>query len=179
MIEWAKAGFLRFFSQDKDKKRRLLVALGLIGIGLIALSEWLPSRNSPTQAADSTDAATVSVAQVEAALEKRVENLVKQVDGVGECLVMVTLESSSRLIYAADYTYNTALQADSGSEKVLLVETDSGPVGLLIAELQPSVKGVAVVCTGGGDAAVRREVTSLIGAALNLSSGRIYVTKQK
>ncbi len=178
MTEQIKARFARFFSQSKDKKRRLLVVLGLVGIALIALSEWLPPRNARSESTSPSDG-TVSVAQVEAALEQRIEALVKQVDGVGDCRVMVTLESGSRLVYAADRTYNSAQQTDSGSEKILLVETDSGPVGLLVTELQPSVKGVAVVCTGGGDTVVRREVTSLIGAALNLSSGRIYVTKQK
>lgn len=178
MTEQIKASFRRLFAQNKDKKLRLLVIVGLVGILLIALSEWLPRRSARTEEPQTTDVA-VSVAQVEAALEKRIGALIAQVDGVGDCHVMVTLESGSRFVYAADSTYNNTAENNSGSEKTLLVETDSGPVGLLVTEIQPSVKGVAIVCDGGGDLAVCRQVTGLVSAAFNISSGRVCVAKQK
>lgn len=178
MTEKMKAVFGRFLAQNKDKKLRLLVILGLIGILLIALSEWLPRRAEKTEGEQPTGT-VVSVAQVEAALEQRIATLIGQVDGVGDCNVMVTLESGSRFVYAADRTYSSAAQNDSGSEKTLLVETDSGPVGLLVTEIQPSVKGVAIVCDGGSDPTVCRQVTGLVSAAFNISSGRVCVAKQK
>lgn len=178
MTEQIKVSFRRLFGQGKDKKLRLLVVLGLIGILLIALSEWLPRRGEKAGDEQPTDS-VVSVAQVEAALEARIAALIGQVDGVGECRVMVTLESGSRFVYAADRTYNSTTENDSGSEKTLLVETDGGPVGLLVTEIQPSVKGVAIVCDGGGDPAVCRQVMNLVSAAFNISSGRVCVAKQK
>lgn len=178
MTEQIKTFFRRLFAQNKDKKLRILVILGLAGILLIALSEWLPRRS--TQGDDDVStSASVSVTQVEAALEERIAALIGQVDGVGECHVMVTLESGSRFVYAADQTYSSTAGNYSGSEKTLLVETDSGPIGLLVTEIQPSVKGVAIVCDGGGDPAVCRQVTELVSAAFNISSGRIGVAKQK
>ncbi len=178
MIEEMKTGFRRLFSQNKDKKLRLLVILGLVGILLIALSEWLPRRSS-REDTETPTGGTVSVAQVENALEQRITALIREVDGVGDCLVMVTLESGSRFVYAADQTHSDAAGSTGSSEKTLLVETDSGPVGLLVTEIQPSVKGVAIVCDGGGDPAVCRQVTGLVSAAFNISSGRVCVAKQK
>lgn len=178
MTEWIKTAFRRLFAQNRDKKLRFLVILGLVGILLIALSEWLPRRSSQKDS-DTSAGGTVSVAQVEAALEARIAALIGQVDGVGGCHVMVTLESGSRFVYAADQTYSGTADNTSGSEKTLFVETDSGPVGLLVTEIQPSVKGVAIVCDGGGDPAVREQVTALVSAAFNISSGRIGVAKQK
>lgn len=178
MIEQMKTSFRRLFAQNKDKKLRFLVILGLVGILLIALSEWLPRRSSQEDADTSTDG-TVSVTQVEAALEERITALIRQVDGVGDCRVMVTLESGSRFVYAADQTYSGTADNYSSSEKMLLIETDSGPVGLLVTEIQPSVKGVAIVCDGGGDPAVCQQVTGLVSAAFNISSGRVCVAKQK
>ena len=174
MIEQMKTGFRQWFAQNKDKKLRGLIILGLAGILLIALSEWLP-RGEAQGGIDPPTGGTVSVAQVEAALEERITALVREVDGVGDCHVMVTLESGSRFVYAADQTYS----GTGGSEKTLLVETDSGPVGLLVTEIQPSVKGVAIVCDGGGDPAVCQRVTGLVSAAFNISLGRIGVAKQK
>ena len=166
----------RLAAFGKGKGRRLLLALGVLGILLIALSEWLPHRAANRE----EDApSTLPIAQVEAALEKRIADIISQVEGVGSCRVMVTLESGSRFVYAADSTYNQTAGAVSGSEKILQVETDNGPIGLPVAEIQPTVKGVVVVCDGGRDPSVCRQVTSLVSAAFNISSGRVCVAKQK
>ncbi len=175
MTEQLKAIFRSFFAHNKDKKIRVLMVVGLVGIVLIALSEWLP-RRSAREAEDATTASAVTAAQVESALEERITALIRQVEGVGNCRVMVTLESGSRFVYAADRTYSGQ---DNGSEKTLIVETDVGPVGLLVTEIQPSVKGVAIVCDGGGDPTVCRQVTGLVCAAFNISSGRVCVAKQQ
>lgn len=143
-------------------KLRWLIALGLVGILLIGLSEWL---GKPSEPQDSPTA--VSVTQIEQALEQRVTALLSRVDGVGDCYVMVTLEQGTQHVYASDSV--------SGGESVLTVSTDTGPVGLLITEIQPIIKGVVVVCDGGGDEAVRERVTSAVATAFNLSSRRVCV----
>ncbi len=166
----------RWFAGNKDRKIRIFIAIGLVGIGLIALSEWLPRR----QAADTPVAGTaVSVAQVEAALEDRMTALIRQVAGVGDCRVLVTLESGSRFVYAGEQNYAGGADTYNLGEKTLVVETDSGPVGLLVTEIQPRVNGVAVVCDGGDNPAVCQQVTALVCAALNISSGRVCVAKQQ
>ncbi len=170
MTQGIKERWRRWFGANTDKKLRVLLLLGLLGIALIALSEWLPSREASGGAADGK---TVSVAQVEEALEQRISALIGRVAGVGDCRVLVTLESGSRFVYAAEQSQS----GSASSEKTLLVETDAGPVGLLITEVQPSVKGVAVVCGGGDDPTVREQVTGLICAAFNISSGRVGVAK--
>ena len=144
-------------------KLRWLIILGLVGILLIGLSEWM--GQSPTPKEDGMAAVTVS--QIEQALEDRVTALLSRVDGVGDCYVMVTLEQSTQQVYASE--------SASGGESVLTVATDSGPVGLLITEIQPIIKGVVVVCDGGGDAAVCERVTAAVATAFNLSTRRVCV----
>lgn len=177
MIQQLRNTVQRLFGENKDKKRRLLVFLGLLGILLIALSEWLP-RDSAGQDAKTTTQ-TLSVSEVETALEERIASLIGQVQGVGECRVMVTLESGSRFVYAAEQGYSEGTDTYTANEKTLFVDTENGPVGLLITEVQPTVKGVAVVCDGGDDPTVREQVIGLVSAAFNISSGRICVAKQK
>lgn len=178
MILTIKERMGRLFAQHRDKKLRWLMIVGLAGILLIALSEWLPHHTRQTTVTrDSVE--VLSAAQVEEALEARIAALIAKVDGVGECHVMITLESGSRFVYAAEQTYNGTAESHAQSEKTLLVETDAGPVGLLVTEVQPTVKGVAVVCSGGADPTVREQVVGLVSAALNISTGRICVAKQK
>ena len=67
----------------------------------------------------------------------------------------------------------------SRDESVVLVDGDSGDTGLLVQTIAPMIRGVAVVCEGGGSAAVKREVTETVSAALGLSREKIYVAKMK
>ncbi len=155
-----------------DKRRRLLVVLGVVGILLLALSEVLPRRE---KTASSSAATTVAADQVEQALERRIATLIGQVEGVGRCQVMVTVERGEQQVYAA----HTVTDRDGQEETILTVDTDAGTVGLPVATLQPAVKGVAVVCTGGGDEAVRRQVTELVATAFHISDRRVCVAKLK
>ncbi len=144
-------------------KLRWLIILGLVGILLIGLSEWMGQPSAPSE----DGVATVTVRQIEQALEERVTALLSRVDGVGDCYVMVTLEQSTQQVYASE--------SASGGESVLTVSTDSGPVGLLITEIQPIIKGVVVVCDGGGNNAVCERVTTAVATAFNLSTRRVCV----
>lgn len=166
----------RWQSWSKDKVVRYLLWIGLAGIFLIALSEIFPREKGK----DTADSVTVSGDQVEAALEQRITALLRQVEGVGSCRVMVTLESGSRAVYAADTVSATGADGSvSLSESYLKVDTDTGPVGLLLTHVQPTVKGVAVVCDGGGNAAVQQRVIQVVSTAFHISERRVCVVKQE
>ena len=167
MREGLRAWWKRLTAADGRGRIRLLVAVGVIGIGLIALSEWLPSSGgktaSPTVSVTATDA--------ELALEQRLTGLLTAVDGVGECRVLVTLERDAQTVYAA----NRVTGKDTAGETVLTVDTDSGPVGLPLTTLLPTVKGVAVVCAGGDDPAVCHRVIQTVATAFHISERRVCV----
>ncbi len=159
----------------QGKGRHWLVAVGLVGIALLALPELLPRRDTTTD----TTAVALSNEAVEQALEQRVAALISGVDGVGSCQVMVTLERGAQMVYAADTATSSAAESYSGEEHILTVDTDTGPVGLPVTRLQPAVKGVAVVCQGGGDPAVCQQVIDLVATAFHISDRRVCVAKQK
>ena len=173
----ARDGWLKWWQAvNRDKVMRLLLVLGLAGILLIALSEWLPSRRTTEESAS----VTLTEAQVEQALERRITALLRAVEGVGFCRVMVTLESGTRMVYAADAVSSTGADgAASLSESYLTVDTDAGPVGLLLTRIQPTVKGVAVVCDGGDSDAVRQRVIQVVSTAFHISERRVCVVKQE
>ena len=158
---------------SKDKTIRILLWLGVAGILLIGVSELWSAREDEPQTAVS-----LTAHQVEQALEERITDLLRQVEGVGGCRVMVTLESDTQSVYAADTV--SAAGADgtaSLSEQYLTVDTDAGPVGLLITRIQPTVKGVAVVCDGGGNTTVQQRVIQVVSTAFHISERRVCVVK--
>ena len=158
-----------------DSRLRLWMFLGAVGILFIGVSEWFPREKTP--AAD--PAVSVTAQQVEQALEQRIACLLSAVEGVGECQVLVTLESDTRAVYAAVTENTVGAEETTSSEEILVVTTDEGPAGLLLTTLQPAVKGVAVVCGGGGDPAVRQRVAELVSTAFHISSRRVCVAAQR
>ncbi len=162
---WKK---FRCFGGDRTGKG--LLWIGILGLVLIGLTEIVPMGKSQR-----SDGVTVTESQVEEALEQRIANLLSAVEGVGKCRVMVTLESGARSVYAAD----TSVTASGTSEQVLTVDTDAGPVGLLLTHIQPSVKGVAIVCDGAGNPTVHQRVIDLVSTAFHISERRVCVVQQK
>lgn len=158
---------------SKDKTVRILLWIGIAGILLIGISELFPSCSRKE-----TATVTLTAHQVEQALERRISDLLRQVEGVGACRVMVTLESDTRTVYATDTTSSAGADgATSFSEAYLTVDTEAGPAGLLLTRIQPTVKGVAVVCEGGGNAAVQQRVTQVVATAFHISERRVCVVK--
>ena len=161
--------------RQKDRMIRLLLWVGVAGILLIGISEWLPHRKS----AEETSSVWLTESQVEQALEQRIATLLREVEGVGPCRVMVTLETGAQAVYAADtVSSNGADGSVMLNESYLTVDTDAGPAGLLITRIQPTVKGVAVVCEGGGNETVRQRVVQVVSTAFHISERRVCVVQQ-
>ena len=160
------AARLRAALADEKQRVNLLVCMGLAGLLLLAVSSWLPADSSTQSAAPA--AKTGSTADYAAELETRLTALISRVEGAGKTAVMVTLESGSESIYATD------TDSDGSSTHVLL---GSGGDGLVETVETPRVLGVAVVCEGGGSAAVQSRVTALVQALTGIGTNHITVAK--
>ena len=154
------AARLRTALADEKQRINLLVCMGLAGLLLLA--------DSSTQSA-APAAKTGSTADYAAELETRLTALISRVEGAGKTAVMVTLESGSESIYATD------TDSDGSSTHVLL--GSGGADGLVETVETPRVLGVAVVCEGGGSAAVQSRVTALVQALTGIGTNHITVAK--
>lgn len=165
-------------------KNRLnvLVVIGILGIVLIGLTSILPKTKSSSSA---TAASSITASEFVANTEKKLENIVKCIDGAGQCQVMVTLENGVQYVYATEKDVDTDSKEGSSNisasnktnEKIIVVNTQDGSQGLLITEIQPTVKGVVVVCTGGDQADVQQRVTDAVSTALGIPANQVCVTK--
>ena len=46
---------------------------------------------------------------------------------------------------------------------------------ILVKEIQPKIKGVAVVCKGIGNAEMQLKIINLVSTAFNLPTNKVYV----
>ena len=187
MVQKKEQGLLsesRFMKWVKTSKgQRILLGAGLVGILLIGISSFLPKSDSaqPSAAASSSKKTEDYIADMEA----RLSTIVGSIEGAGQCQVMVTLENGVEYVYASEQRVNTDRQEDSSrvsqrddsENAIIIVDTEDGKQGLLVTEIQPTVKGVVVVCEGGDQALVQQRIINTITTALNISSKRVCVTK--
>lgn len=170
--------FADFLSGDKAKKA--IIIAGIVLILLLFLST-LPFGRSETEASSSV-AISENAAEIERALEQRLEALISQIEGAGSVTVMVTLDSTSEHIFAEETrTQNSAssgtdsLSQSSDTEtSVVLAGSSKEPLETSI--IQPKVRGVAVVCSGAADPVVKEKIANVVSGVLNIGISRVCVT---
>ena len=156
------------------KSGRLAVALICVVVGaLLLIFGGRIGKDTASNTPDAPPAAsTRTVEEYRAELESRMEAICSRVAGVGEVEVVVTLEGGFSYVYA------TNKKTTSGGETLSYVTVGSGDRESLVylSEKAPAILGIGVVCAGGMDPTVRREVTALLSAAFGVGSNKIYVT---
>lgn len=173
--------FWRSFCNSQNRVR-LLVAVGLLGMGLILCSELLageePKKSEPAMKQPEQQNAQQSEQQ----LQQRLEEIISQIDGVGECSVMLTFEESERSVYAVEDSVSQEQdrQTNSGSsssqKRLVLVENgEGGNQPVLEKMVRPQVNGVVVVCQGAKSMTVCQQVTEAVTTVLGIRSTQVCV----
>lgn len=169
----------------EQKKLVIVVFIGILGMLLICLSEVLPNKATSSSDAEEQETESISAASFSYCdtLEKKLESVLKEMDGVGRCKVLLTLDSSDEKIYATDEKTNSK-SSDNTSERTLdskYVRTNSkdGKEGIILKTKAPKIKGVLIVCDGGDNAAVENAVTEAVCATLGIASNAVSVLKMK
>lgn len=161
-----------------DKKTALFVVIGFTAILIIFLSELSNSGGEEDIKINTEEMSSVTYCEY---LEDKVKEIVESIDGAGEAKVMITLSETTEYIYATndrDSRKSDENADDSTFENdYVIIENNSNDTGLLIKTIEPKVRGVAVVCEGGNDSTVQRQIYSAVSAVLNISTSRISISK--
>jgi stage III sporulation protein AG len=189
-----KSAFQRL--AENDTYRKIAVGGGILGIFLIALSGSLKGCSTQTSTTSTSSASTVSAITAESyekVLEDKLASIISQINGAGNVRVMVTLEQTTKDVYATedktdDQEKDDNTESGSGKkeksnskeQKYLVIKDENGAEKVVqVTEIQPIVKGVVVVCDGGGDLKVQQDITTAVTTALNITSVRVCVIKAK
>ena len=160
---------LAAWMENARKKPRAASLAGVLGVAamlLILCSElWpAPEDKTPARSSPTTEA-------YQARLESQLAELIGQVEGAGKTTVMITLESGEERIYATD----TQTGREQSQQTHVLLENGTA---LEETTCLPTVRGVAIVCDGGGDVGVEARITALVCALLDVPSNRVCVEQR-
>jgi stage III sporulation protein AG len=134
---------------EKAVKIILLAAFALIV--LFFLSDWFSGTSGKPQPAGIESESGIGVEEYEKRLEQKLEKAVSAINSVGELTIAVTLDSLSETVY---------------SERGTAVKT----------VITPKVRGVAIICEGGGDIFVKQKIVELVSRLLGISTTKISVS---
>lgn len=167
-----------------QKRTRLIVILGIVGILLIMLSEIMPGGgNDNTESTISNDIVSEDTHEYKKQIESELSSILGEIKGVGELEVMVTIEGTTEYVYAEELDTDTDKDGEKTSEKyknkIVMSEQNGKKEALVKKIIKPQISGVIIVCRGGGDLNIKERVIKAAATALNLPSNKICVECRK
>ena len=145
-------------------KYRYAVLVVVIGLVLMLLPTSSKEKRSEADPPSET-AAQLTVSQ-------ELEQILRQIKGVGNVKVMLTVQTGETVIYQYD-------EKSSGRDTVIITDSDREEAGL-IQQINPEVyRGAIIVCDGADSAAVKLSVIQAVSSVTGLPSDRITVLKMK
>jgi stage III sporulation protein AG len=169
---------------SKEKNRKILIALGLFaGVILIILSFFTTgNKNTQNNSIIKSDLSRIETNSYISEQEKKLCEMLKRINGVSEPFVMITIDSSSEYIYASKQTIKESsskngetTQKEVHKDIILYEDEKKSKSPILVKEIQPKIKGVAVVCKGISNADMQLKIINLVSTVLNLPTNKVYV----
>ena len=176
-----------------------LLLLALAGVAIVIVS--IPFSNNSGAKKDTNPSNTNKMIQVpnvdnntyESVLEKRLEEILVKIEGVGKVDVMITIKDTGEMIVDSEKPYSKSETIESDREggsrnisdiqqsdtTIYSVDESGNNIPFVIKELAPQIQGVAIIIEGGGNAVIVKKVTDVAEALLNVSLNRISVMKMK
>lgn len=152
--------------------------------------------NAETESEEAGEAVQAAAAvksgdSYEAELERRVREILKTVDGVGEVDVMIIVKSSPEKVLHVDrsssYSLTEETDSNGGTRRLeseeqegstVLTTGDNKSTPIIEKEVKPELSGIIISATGGGSPAVRAEISAAMEALFDLPAHKIRVLKR-
>ncbi len=174
------------FENISKKYKNIIMATGIFGIILIFLSTFLgdseKKANNKKSSSNQEISNIVNEKEYATNLENSLNEVISNINGVGNAKVMVTMESTYQKEYATEKKINTETASSKTSDKtetayIKVKDSDGTEHAIPITEYAPKVRGVVVICDGGDQPFIKERVTEAVVAAVDVSSNHVCVTR--
>lgn len=112
--------------------------------------------------------------------EKKLEEAIGTMEGVGKVKVIVTLASSSEKVVEKD-TERSEQKTEQTTRETTVYEENSEreQIPYVSKEISPAIEGVVVIAEGGDKPVVVQNITEAVQALFSVESHKIKVVKMK
>ncbi len=196
-MEWFKEIYNIIMKKSKNMTNlAVILIIGIIiliaGNSLFGSSNKQANTSSPAQTTHTVNTKNKEKDYGEQ-LEKKMEIILSEIEGVGKVSVMITFYSGTEIVPAMDTkTDETTTQENDnqgGSRKItqsqqdhqILVMNQQGgdQQPLILKEKQPIVKGVIVAAEGASDIRVKRDIHDAVKIVLGVPAHKVQVFKKR
>ncbi len=190
---------MKEYLQEKKGKRGIenLVIFLILGVIIIIVASSFFSEGEK-QKKDAEAIQTIKLTSNKPVdelqdFEKRLEQILSEIEGAGNVKVMVTGDSDGEVVHAYNDSEESKLQEEHNDtgirsqsnekrverELVFMDGETGGRVPVVTQKFKPEVKGVVVVADGAGSSTVRQNILNAVEALTGIPTHRIQVLKRK
>lgn len=122
-------------------------------------------------------------------LERKLEDILSRLKGVGEVKVMITLEETEEVVPAFNTTKNNENTKETDSQggtreiirEDMTIQVVTGDEGspIVLKEIKPTIRGVIVIAEGADDLSVKEMLYEAVKTALGIPGNRVEVYSGK
>lgn len=180
----------------KNMKKDQLLILILSGILLLVIT--IPTGEEKTSSKGTEEAGnlygedgfTSDQGSYVDYLEQHLEEMLSQMEGVGEVTVMITLQSSAEKVIEKDLeTQNESVTENDSQGGSRITQNDSlrettvydgenEQIPYIRKIITPSIEGVVVLADGGDNAVVKEQITEAVQALFGVDTHKIRIMKK-
>ena len=154
------------------KKYRYAILVLVIGILLMNIPSGKTAKKQEKE--------TVITLQPAVDMEKRLVEVLGQIEGVGRVEVMLTQACGEENVYQSNEELSTDESGRSQrKETVTMTDSDRNETALILKTNAPKYLGAIIVCEGAESSAVRLSLVDAVSKITGLKSDAISVLKMK
>ena len=155
----------KIFSEKKSLV--ILVVVFVVGIMMLTLSDT--NNEHKTQEMKPDTSLNISENDSSKKLEKELEDILSEVEGVGNVRVMVRFSTSAEKIPFTDKS--------SSSEKIIRTSYGDDAAPFISKEVYAMVEGVLIVAQGGNNEKIKSEITLAVSEMLGIPIHKVNILK--
>lgn len=150
---------------DKLKEKSGMVVILLVGLIGVTLFFIGGERDAEVEVSENAERNMEKYIEY---LEGRIESMIAKMEGVSSVTVMLQPDGGEENVYARN--------GNEGGAQYVIMSGKKGDEALLVKQVEPKIRGAAVICKGGDDPNLQVKIVKLLCALFQLQSNRVYVS---
>ena len=199
MKQWKDLKSLIIKNEDGNQKKKienLIIFVIILIITIIAINSIWNGKNNKSTTKEENNTYSKQLANSESSnsnleenqLEKRLENILSKIEGVGKVNVMLTYSQSSEIVPVYNETSKDSSTEETDSSggsrsikqvdnnKEIVFQSENGQnVPITKTIVNPKIEGVIVTAQGANNANIRTNIIQAIGAVTGVATYKIQV----
>lgn len=185
------------FKIDKEKLNLKGIGMDKLAImvlcGIVLIWCSLPGDEEKKKEKESTKTIEYSTDEYEKDIEKRLKNLLENMEGVGKVEVMVTIKSTKEKVVLSEKPYSRNVLNETDSEggsrvsedesrddnTVYVTDDEGNTLPYVVNELMPEIEGVAIIAKGGDSMVVKEKIINVVKSLFDVDANKISISKMK